>query len=301
MPASGMVAAFSAGALFFARGNSAWVLVVLVVLVVAFGALAVLGRRGVLDCPLMRRRGVNLQATRGGESPTVWLVAHVDSKWQPVSMIARVAGVIGTSAGVIAMVAVTVAPVPASDGLAWAALILTWVSSAPLMLSVVGDRNHGTLDNASGVAAVLEAAESIPPTARVGVLIADAEEAALAGTRAWAKTLSPSVALNCDSVDDEGPLVVMYSRARPNSLIARLEAAAADVEARPPRVLRLIPGVLTDSVALADAGWNTLTLSRGTIRTLQRIHTSRDTLSSMRGTGVAGVARVLARMATELG
>jgi hypothetical protein len=63
----------------------------------------------------------------------------------------------------------------------------------------------------------------------------------------------------------------------------------------------LIPGILTDSMALADAGWDTLTLSRGTIRTLQRIHTSRDTLSSMRGTGVAGAARVLARMATELG
>jgi hypothetical protein len=68
----------------------------------------------------------------------------------------------------------------------------------------------------------------------------------------------------------------------------------------PLRTLRLIPGILTDSVALADAGWQSVTLSRGTIRTLQRIHTARDTLSGMRGAGIAGAARVLAGAATEL-
>jgi hypothetical protein len=67
------------------------------------------------------------------------------------------------------------------------------------------------------------------------------------------------------------------------------------------RVLRLIPGILTDHVALADAGWETLTLSRGTLRTLRRIHTSRDSLEFMRGTGIASAARVLAHTATELG
>jgi hypothetical protein len=132
-------------------------------------------------------------------------------------------------------------------------------------------------------------------------MITDAEELALAGARAWARSSAPSIALNCDSIDDHGPLVVMYSRARPDALIARLAAAAADVESQPVRVLRLIPGILTDSVALADAGWDTLTLSRGTLRTLRRIHTSRDTLATMTGAGIAGAARVLARTATELG
>jgi len=62
----------------------------------------------------------------------------------------------------------------------------------------------------------------------------------------------------------------------------------------------LLPGVLTDSVALADAGWETLTLSRGSARTLQRIHTSRDTLAWMSGSGISGAARVLAITALEL-
>lgn len=299
MPISGLVAAVATGILFFGRSSPVLLMFGRIVLVVGFGALAVLGRRGVLDYPLMRRRGVNLQATRATEPPTVWLVAHLDSKWQPVSMIARVAGVVGTSIGVVAMVIVTFATTRVGVGLA--ALVFTWASALPLMLSVVGDRNHGTLDNASGVAAVLEAAESIPATLRVGVLITDAEELALAGARAWATTITPAAALNCDSIDDDGPLVVMYSRSRPDALIARFEAAAKNIESEQPRVLRLIPGILTDSVALADAGWDTLTLSRGTIRTLQRIHTSSDTLSAMQGLGIAGAAKVLARMATELG
>jgi putative aminopeptidase FrvX len=169
----------------------------------------------------------------------------------------------------------------------------------PLMLSVVGARNHGTLDNASGVAAVLEAVELLPASLSFGVLITDAEELALAGARAWARSRRPGIALNCDSVDDDGPLVVMYSRSAPARIIARIsEAASANGERL--RVLRLIPGILTDSVALAAAGWDTLTLSRGTIRTLQRIHTRRDTLANMRGTGISGAARVLARAAIEL-
>jgi len=66
------------------------------------------------------------------------------------------------------------------------------------------------------------------------------------------------------------------------------------------RVIRMIPGVLTDSVALAAAGWTTATLSRGSLRTLQRIHTMADDTTSMHGTGIAVAARVLAGAASEL-
>jgi hypothetical protein len=92
----------------------------------------------------------------------------------------------------------------------------------------------------------------------------------------------------------------MYSRRRPEALVSRV-ARAVSARGETVRVMRLIPGILTDSVALADAGWETLTLSRGNLRTLQRIHTSRDTLDTMRGTGLDVAARVLADTATELG
>lgn len=294
-PAFGLAIPTLATLVFATRHASfAWVAVA-VAIAILWLLVRITGARAVLDGPLMRRAGVNLQAVRGAETPRVWLVAHLDSKWQPVSMIVRVGGVVTLGVALVALaiaavVRPTVAPV---------ALGLVGLGAIPLVLSVVGDGNDGTLDNASGLATVLEAASLVPPDLGLGVFIADAEELALAGARAWARSTRPAVALNCDSVDDEGPLVVMYSRAKPERLTGALDAAAVKA-GESLRTIRLIPGILTDSVALADAGWQSVTLSRGTIRTLQRIHTARDTLAGMRGTGIAGAARVLALAATEL-
>ncbi len=300
MPVAGVGASLSAILIYLGR-HAPWLIAIAsTYLALSIGGLAWLGSAGVLTFPLMRRRGVNLQAVRGGAEPTVWLVAHIDSKWQPVSMIARVAGVVGTGAGVITLFALSLAHGGRADTAAAVVLVLTWIFSSLLMLSIVGARNTGALDNASGVAAVLGAAELSSPTARVGVLITDAEELALAGARAWVRTRGPGIALNCDSVDDDGQLTVTYSGLRPDALASRI-VRAASARGERVRIMRLIPGILTDSVALADAGWETLTLSRGGFRTLQRIHTPRDTLAHLRGSSIDLAARILADTATELG
>jgi Zn-dependent M28 family amino/carboxypeptidase len=173
------------------------------------------------------------------------------------------------------------------------------VGGSILLLAAVGAASDGAADNASGVAAVLDAVALIPAETSLGVLITDAEELALAGARAWARGRAAGVALNCDSIDDDGQLTVMYTRGKPQRLVDGVMRAAAQA-GEPVRVLRLLPGVLTDSVALADAGWETLTLSRGSARTLRRIHTSRDSLEWMSGSGISGAARVLAATALEL-
>ena len=252
---------------------------------------------GAVQAPVLRRHGVNLEATRG-ESPKVWLVAHLDSKWQPVSMIVRVAGVITLAIGLVALVLLSVVD---ASLVRWA-LVVVWLGALPLILSVVGARNHGTLDNASGVAVVLDAAARVDRSHPLGVLITDAEELALAGARVWASEgrVQPSAAINCDTVDDDGPLVLMFTGSRPERLVSALTVAASSA-GEELRSLPLIPGILTDSIALAARGWETLTLSRGTLRTLQRIHTSRDTLATMSGKGIDGAATVLARAAMELG
>ncbi len=298
-PAAGLAAGIIATALAASgvpRSEPHWIALALGALLVVGIGFAQLGRRGVLGFPLMRRRGVNLQATRDGDDPKVWLVAHLDSKWQPVSMIARVAGVVLAALGLVTLLVVGALSPTAP---LWIPLVVTWLGAMPLVLSVVGDRNAGALDNASGVAAVLGAAERMSRDANVGIVITDAEELALAGARAWALCRKPAIAINCDSIDDDGQLVVMFTRSRPRLLVSHLSDAASAAGTRV-RVSRLIPGILTDSVALADAGWETVTLSRGNLRTLQRIHTSRDTLSELRGTGIAMAAQILARVATEL-
>jgi hypothetical protein len=264
------------------------------VVVVAIAA-AIWLARGVLDAPVMRRSGVNIEATRGPSPTKLWLVAHVDSKSQPVPMLVRVTGVVVMALGLVGVVVGLLARSTAAVPM----LAVAWIGGVPLMLSVVGQRSAGALDNASGVAAVLDAAAALSPALPIGVLITDAEELSLAGARAWARSRPAGIALNCDSVDDEGGLTAMFTRRRPAHLLSALaEASAASRE--PLRVSRLLPGILTDGVALADVGWETLTLSRGTLRTLLRIHTSRDNLNSMRGVGIEGVARVLARTAARL-
>ena len=300
MPVAGLLIVPFAATL--ALAPRSWVTAAIAVLILVTVKLVAshITRRGVLDLNFARRRGLNLEAVRGDAEPRVWLVAHVDSKWQPVAMLARVAGVISTAAGMIGLILLALLQTSVSITLTWILFGLACIGAVPLMLSYVGAHNHGAVDNASGVAAVLEAAAMIPASASVGVLITDAEELALAGARAWARDRKPAVALNCDSVDDAGSLVVMFSGKRPSRLVSLLASAASEA-AEPLRVLRLIPGILTDHVALADAGWETVTLSRGDLRTLQRIHTSRDSLESMNGTGIATTARVLARTATELG
>jgi Zn-dependent M28 family amino/carboxypeptidase len=188
---------------------------------------------------------------------------------------------------------------PISSSFAESFMVTAVVGSIPLLLSFVGAGTHGTLDNASGVATVLAAAELLAADASVGILITDAEELALAGARAWSVGRQPRIALNCDSVDDDGPLVVMHNAPAPERLLLAMAGVAREA-GEPLRTMRLIPGILTDHVALASAGWTTLTLSRGTARTLRRIHTSHDTLATMRGDGIAGAARVLAKTAAEL-
>jgi Zn-dependent M28 family amino/carboxypeptidase len=164
----------------------------------------------------------------------------------------------------------------------------------PLALSFVGRGGFGAVDNASGVATVLEAAAAVASNPAIGVLITDGEELALAGARAWCRDASPAIALNCDGVDDIGRITVMTV---PTS--GRLVSAFKGVDPGL-RVIRLLPGVLTDSVAFADAGWETVTLSRGGLRTLSRIHTSRDTLDNLSGEGIAPTAVVLANAALEV-
>jgi hypothetical protein len=255
-----------------------------------------LGTRGVLSMPLMRRRAVNLEAVRGPGSPPVWLVAHVDSKGQPVPSGVRAAGTTVLALGIVAALLVSVFQWRE----AWpVVLVATWVGAVPVLLSLVDERGTGAVDNASGVAVVLQAAALLPSTANVGVLITDAEELGLAGARAWVRGRRPGIAVNCDGVDDEGMLTVMYTSARPPGPAKALRAAATQL-GEPLRVTRMLPGILTDSVAFAGAHWETATLSRGSLRTLARVHTTRDTLAALRGTSIASTAAVLAQAATEL-
>lgn len=286
-----------------ARAGTAWgAAVLLATSAVMLAATAIgLARRGVLGFPAMRAAGVNLECTRAASTPRVWLVAHVDSKSQLVPMLGRVAGVIGLAlVWISAMVLALGDAVGVWHPAPWAWLVVAAaavLAAAPVALTLVGARSHGAVDNASGLAALLAAAAELPADAAVGVLVTDAEELGMAGARAWVRDRAPSVAINCDGVDDAGMVRAMYS-GRPPRRVLDAMVRAADGERVDAR--RLVPGVLLDSVAFADAGWETATAMRGTAATLRRVHTSHDDLAHLRGDGLGRMARLLARTAMEL-
>jgi hypothetical protein len=255
-------------------------------------------RRGVLDLPLMRGEGVNLAAVRGETVPRVWLVAHLDTKSQPIPSAVRIGGVallVLALLFAIAGVLLTLAAVP-SRTLWWVAIAAATVGTVPMLASVVGSRSDGAVDNASGVAAVLAAAALMGRDVACGVLLPSAEELGLAGARAWTRAHPASVALNCDGVDDDGELVIMYNGRVPAGVVSAVRA----VSPRAVQVRRMPLGLLTDSTALADAGWSAVTVSHGSFATLRRIHTTRDSLAFMVGSSVDGVSVILARAAEAL-
>ena len=314
-PVGGVAAmAILVGASLAGRSSRAGVALALLTLGgAALGLVArALTRHGVLTFPAQRRRGVNVVAIRRGVGgrgaivanapPAVWLMAHLDSKSQPVPILARAAGITLLALAWIAALAIAAAQYGDSDpvayGHAWTLLAAFAVLGAvPVIASIVGARSPGALDNASGVATVLTAAEDATGI-EVGVCLTSAEELGMAGARAWVRNAArgtPAVAINCDGVDDHGTTTCMYSGARPDALVKSVLEAGVRAGAAV-RAHRLLPGVLTDGVALADAGWRVVTLSKGSVRTLARIHTPRDRPEPLTGAGMAEVAGVIVEL-----
>ncbi len=268
----------------------------------AVWANAVSVQRGwVLTFPWSRATAVNLEARRG--APSVWLVAHLDSKSQTVPMLLRIAGVISLYLAAFLVAFGGLAPRSWSSVAGVALMvgqILALVGAVTAGLCFIRNKSPGAVDNASGVAAVLMAAQSSESPQSLGVLITSGEELGLAGAAAWArKAPAELVILNCDTVDEAGAYRCMY-----NDQPARVTVAAETAAKRigvPLKPGRMIPGIMADSMVFANRWrWSAVTLSRGTLATLARIHTRRDNSSMLTGEGAAHASALLAVMAKEL-
>jgi acetylornithine deacetylase/succinyl-diaminopimelate desuccinylase-like protein len=258
-------------------------------------------RRWIHALPFMRAVSTNLEARRG--NPKVWLLAHLDSKSQTVPMLVRIASSVALAATTVAaaiLLLLSIANLFDSTAVWPIVAVVALVVGLPSLLCLVRNDSPGAVDNASGAAAVLVAAERLRDVPNLGILITSGEELALAGARIWALGASQSiVALNCDTVDDKGGWRLMYSGRRPLKIAARVKALS-DSGGGAVAVTRMIPGILADSMALADRGIEAITLSRGTIATLARIHTRRDNSTALTGSGAGAASSLLADLTREL-
>jgi hypothetical protein len=258
-------------------------------------------RRWTAVFPWQRATSVNLEARRG--NPRVWLVAHIDSKSQTVPMLLRIASsvvlaLVTASAFVVILLSLIGADPPEY---AWHVLALVAVVGAlPSMFCFVRNESRGALDNASGVASVLMASQSASAVRDLGVLITSGEELGLAGARAWAASASQGMlAVNCDTVDDAGSWRCMYTGPRPTRIAGAAETIAGRLGLKL-AVGRLIPGILADSMAFSDRGIESVTISRGNLSTLARIHTRRDNSNAIGARGVVECSALLNSLAEEL-
>jgi hypothetical protein len=258
-------------------------------------------RRWTAQLPWQRASSVNLEASRG--TPKVWLVAHIDSKSQTVPMLIRIASsVAGAVINAFALILILLSLFGMSTPLsAWHVLALTAVVGAlPSIFCFVRNESHGALDNATGVAAVLVASEAAAAPRDLGILITSGEELGLAGARVWAAGASPEiVVVNCDTVDDAGSWRCMYSGGKPAGIARAAETIALELGFNV-AIGRMIPGILADSMAFADRGIEAVTISRGNLSTLARIHTRRDNSTAIGGSGVADGGVLLSSLAKEL-
>jgi hypothetical protein len=266
---------------------------VMVILLLVFIARA---KRGwIRNHGLQRATAANLEAVRG--VPRVWLCAHIDSKSQTIPMLVRIASAVAlrvvTIFAAVVLLFQLFSDAPARS--VWLAIeVAAVVSALPSVFCLVGNRSNGALDNATGLAAVLIAA-GLPAAAQdLGVLITSAEELGLAGANAWSLGADRNIkVLNCDTIDDKGLFRCMHTGPRPAEIISAMKASAGRLGLSL-ITARLIPGILADSVAFADLGFQAVTVSRGTLATLARIHTRRDTSNELTGRGVAEAAHLLA-------
>ncbi len=267
----------------------------------AAAALCVAGwwtaRYGTRLLPFMRRQGLNLEARRG--VPSVWLIAHIDSKSQPLSLLARAGAATCLASGwILASVAWGLSRVLGVPSVFEVVpLGIASISAVPLLFSFVGTSGTGALDNASGVVAILGAVRQLDLAIPVGVVVTSAEELGLAGARAWVEGRPASVVINCDGVDDTG-IVTITTAGYDRSLWKTL--SAGDMLGAPVRIRRTLPGVLMDSRAFADQGWAACTISQGTLRSLGRIHTRADNLSALSAQGIEKVQGVIASLTCSL-
>jgi hypothetical protein len=278
-------------------------------------------RRWIARLPLQRARSTNLEARRG--EPRVWLVAHLDSKSQTVPILVRIASSVLLAIVTVFSLIVLLLSLVGVDfpAMTWHAIALAAVLGAlPSMLCFVRNRSNGAVDNASGVVAALLASQSGSAPRDLGVVITSGEELGLAGARAWALSALPSAAvqlsalqssagqlsakpeisiLNCDTVDEAGQWRCMYTGTRPDRILAAAETIAGTLGVRV-HVGRLIPGILADSMVFADRGLKAVTVARGTLKTLARIHTRRDNSNTLTGNGAAEASAILSALAKEL-
>ena len=283
-------------ALLAMMGHPGVALVVQLTVLFLVGGIAVLAPAAMKIVRFGRVEASNLIAAAPGKRPRYYVMAHRDSKSQPIPLAFRGPAIV---LGIVAWIALFVIELlglldPAFNNRTTITVfgVLGGVAGLILILCWVNNNSPGALDNASGVATLLGVAERELEVGDVAFIVTDAEELGLAGAREVARSLPPSFGvINVDGIDDYGTFHIVERFGWPRKqgaaphLAAALLGAAAALNHNARR--RNVPiGLLLDHIPIVRAGTPALTLMRGDLKSLSRVHRPTDNLDILTGTGV---------------
>ncbi len=267
-------------------------------------------------------------AGSGATPVTVVVLAHIDSKSAryptavPVSFILAAAAIIlavtswgivetlrGNPAGMVAGWPAGPLGVLLPAGGILAATLLAFAQHNPS-----GDESPGAMDNASGLAVLLESARTLPgdpALSDVGLvfLATGAEEIGLAGAVRWisahAAELDPgrTVFVNVDSVGVGHGLLALdvggcAPDGRPMREVVRAAGRAAGVRVRH---IPFLPGVGVDTMPIAVRGFPTVSLLGEVLGAPgRRIHTRRDTADHLHEDAMVAAVAVVRQIGVEV-
>jgi hypothetical protein len=283
-----------AAAIFLYNNNAIAAIVLLAVVLLLAAGLLFFAGRAMDRFPFAQQQGSNFFITREGKRPRYIVMAHRDSKSQPVPLSFRGPAIALALLVWILLLAAAAfhAAQPLPGKLIIGLGVAAFIAGVILIFCWVENRSPGALDNASGVTAAIGIAERERDEGDVAFLITDAEELGLAGARAAARSLPPVFGvINMDGLDDEGTFYIMerFGVIRKKGLAPHIAAALLqEAEAmNEPADRRDIPfGIPVDHIPIVNAGTPALTIMRGSLRSLRRVHRPNDDLEHLNGTGI---------------
>jgi hypothetical protein len=279
-------------------------LVVLLIVLLLTGAIAALTPLLSDMLPFQKVAATNMLAKKAGSRPRFIVMAHLDSKSQPIPLAFRGPAIILAMIAWAAFVGIAVLglldPVYLAPRIITPVAILSLLSAVLLIFCWTENRSPGALDNASGLATLLGVAERDAAESDVAYLITDAEELGLMGARSIARKLDPVIGvINIDGIDDNGSFYVLEKFGVPPRhiaphLVAATLTAASEMDL--PASRRNVPfGLLLDHIPLARVHLPAITLMRGAMASMRRVHRPADSMDNMTGSGIETAVALVSR------
>jgi len=247
------------------------------------------------------------------------LMAHHDSKSQSLSLPLRAAFTLTAMLSSLALAALGVVAVVASElpGPGWLAPACgSTAALAALALSTMrsGNRSPGGVDNAGSLAILLELARTLPDgmpdDVELVFLSTGAEEDHMVGAMRWLDQHAGDLGgrtvycLNFDGAGAPGRLVLLERYGVGRLFSATLSAAARRAADRlGVRVLGVLqpPGLGIDAIPFAHRGIPCLTLASGSLgRATMSVHSAADAAANLDPTALAKVFQLATHTADEL-